>query len=609
MQPTGALLEGPQLWRATPWRLRTWFNRRGLLINVHHDSLSRQPENLREMFMNTRIRYAIFSLAGLAVLACGDPYLTSELRVIDEAGLRGHIQRLASDEFEGRAPSSHGEELTVRFLAEAFRQMGLQPGNGDSYYQDVPLVEAVVSNNPTLTINGGTGTHEFAFGSEFVGWTKRVVDRTALSNSPLVFVGYGVVAPEYDWNDYEGVDVRGRTVVILVNDPGFATQEGALFNGNAMTYYGRWTYKFEEAARQGAAGAIVVHESGPAGYPWEVVESSWTGPQFDLVAEDDNMSRVAVEGWITSDAARSVFDQAGLDYDELRARAATREFQAVPLGVRATTTLVNETTISNSKNVIAVLTGGDRADEYIVYMAHWDHLGQNAEIAGDGIYNGALDNATGTAGLLEIAQAYAFLDQPPRRSVLFLAVTAEEKGLLGSAYYAVNPVYPRNKTVAAINMDGLNVDGPMNDITVIGYGASELDDYLETAAAAQDRVIRADPEPEKGFYYRSDHFSFAKEGIPALYTDAGIDHAEHGEQWTLARRDAYTAERYHKPTDEFDPEWDLAGAVDDLRILFTIGRRLAEETEFPNWREGSEFRARRDAEMARESGLEMGEGR
>jgi len=552
---------------------------------------------------------AICVLGALAITACGDSYLAPALRVIDEGGLREHIQTLASDEFEGRAPSSHGEELTVQYLADAFRQMGLQPGNGDSYFQDVPLVETVVPNNPALTIRGRGATTELAFGTEFVGWTKRVVDQARLANSSLVFVGYGVVAPEYDWNDYEGVNVGGRTVVILVNDPGFATQDEALFNGNAMTYYGRWTYKYEEAARQGAAGVIIIHETEPAGYPWEVVESSWTGPQFDLVAEDNNMSRVAVEGWITHDAAHEIFEQAGMDFDELKAQAATREFQAVPMGLRASTSLTNEVTRSTSRNVLAVLPGTDRADEYIVYMAHWDHLGKNAAIEGDGIYNGAFDNATGVAGLLELAQAFASLDEKPARSILFLAVTAEEKGLLGSAYYAANPVYPRNKTVAAINMDGLNTDGPTNDITVIGYGASELDDYLEEAAAAQGRVIRADPEPEKGFYYRSDHFSFAKQGIPALYTDAGIDHVERGEQWTLARRDEYTAKRYHKPTDEYDPEWDLSGAVNDLRILFDIGFRLSNETTFPNWRVGNEFRARREAEMAREGGLEGGEGR
>jgi Zn-dependent M28 family amino/carboxypeptidase len=559
--------------------------------------------------MKSSSLYIALISMGLVAVGCGDPYLTPVLRVIDDTGLRGHIQRLASDDFEGRAPSSPGEDLTVQYLANEFQTMGLRPGNGRSYFQDVPLVEAVVSNNPSLTIRGGGGTSELAFGNEFVGWTKRVVEQARLASSSMVFVGYGVVAPEYDWNDYEGVNVRGRTVVILVNDPGFATQDEALFNGNAMTYYGRWTYKYEEAARQGAVGAIIVHETEPAGYPWDVVESSWTGPQFDLVADDNNMSRVAVEGWITTDAARGVFDQAGLDYDALKARAVSRDFQAIPMGLRASTSLANEITRSASRNVLAVLPGSDRSDEYVVYMAHWDHLGQDADVEGDGIYNGAFDNATGAAGLLELAQAYAFLDEPPSRSILFLAVTAEEQGLLGSAYYASNPVYPRTKTVAAINMDGLNVDGPMNDITVIGYGASELDDYLETEATKQGRVIRADPEPEKGFYYRSDHFSFAKEGIPALYTDAGIDHVEHGEQWTLARRDEYTAERYHKPTDEFNPTWDFSGAVDDLRIMFNIGFRLSNESTFPNWRVGNEFRARRDAEMAQESGLEMGEAR
>lgn len=544
--------------------------------------------------------HAAVALAALAATGCGDSYLTPTLRVIDEAGLAEHIQVLASDEFEGRSPSTPGETRTVQYLSDAFERMGLQPGNGNSYFQDVPLVESVVSNAPALTIRGGSGTTELAFRSEFVGWSKRVVSRARLTNNQMVFVGYGVVAPEYGWNDYEGVNVRGRTVVILVNDPGFATQDEALFNGNAMTYYGRWTYKYEEAARQGAAGAIVVHETEPAGYPWEVVVSSWTGPQFDLVTEDNNMARVAVEGWITRDAAREVFRQAGLDFDEFKNQAATPEFRAVPMGLRATTSLTIEATQSTSQNVLAVLPGTDRADEYLVYMAHWDHFGTDPSIEGDGIYNGAIDNATGTAGLLELAQAYASLDEPLSRSILFLAVTAEERGLLGSMYYATNPVFPRNKTVAAINIDGLNADGPMNDITVIGYGASELDDYIETAAAEQNRVVRADPEPEKGFYYRSDHFSFAKQGISALYADAGIDHVEHGERWTLVRRDEYTAERYHKPTDEFDPSWDLSGAVDDLRVLLSIGLRLANESVFPNWRVGNEFRAIRDADMAQE---------
>ncbi|MGH7541799.1 MAG: M28 family metallopeptidase, partial [Gemmatimonadota bacterium] len=454
----------------------------------------------------------------------------------------------------------------------------------------------------TLRFAGPSGTLELAYGPEFMAWTKRVIDRAELAESEVVFVGYGIVAPEYDWNDYEGLDVAGKTVVMLVNDPGYATGDSALFNGRSMTYYGRWTYKYEEAARQGAAGALVIHETGPAGYPWEVVRGSWSGPQFGLVADDANLSRVAVEGWITADAARRVFERADLDYETAKQQAATRDFEPVALEQRASITLRNGVERSMSNNVIARLPGAERPDEHVVYMAHWDHLGMDPSLEGDSIYNGALDNATGTAGLIEIAEAFQALDEPPARSVLFLAVAAEEQGLLGSAWYAQHPVVPLVETVAVINMDGLNVWGPMRDITVVGWGNSELDGLLETAAAERERVVRPDPEPEKGFFYRSDHFNFAKHGVPALYTDAGIDHVEHGEAWGRAQREAYTAERYHKPSDEYDESWDLSGAVDDLRLLFRVGHRLAASDAWPNWHEGSEFRAIRDSMMAGASG-------
>ncbi|MDH5803820.1 MAG: M28 family metallopeptidase, partial [Gemmatimonadota bacterium] len=365
-----------------------------------------------------------------------------------------------------------------------------------------------------------------------------------------------------------------------------------------MTYYGRWTYKFEEAARQGAAGAILIHETDAAGYGWGVVEGSWTGPQFDLVASDGNMSRVAVEAWVRGEVAQELFAAAGVDLEAEKARAATPDFQPIEIPLRASVNLSSSVEQSSSNNVLAVLPGTDRADEYIVYMAHWDHFGTDPNAEGDQIFNGAVDNATGTAGLLEMAEAFASLEERPGRSLLFMAVTAEEQGLLGSAYYATNPVYPRTKTVAAINMDVLNLDGVMRDITVIGYGNSDLDRYVEREAERQGRVVRGDAEPEKGFYYRSDHFSFAKEGIPALYTDPGIDNVEHGEAWTLERREDYTTNRYHKPSDEFDPEWDFSGAIQDLELLFRIGYGLSIESEFPNWTEGTEFRARRDADMS-----------
>jgi len=515
---------------------------------------------------------------------------------IEEAGFATAVQTLSSDEFGGRGPASPGEQMTVDFLVQEFTAMGLVPGNGDSWTQDVPLVALTVQGAPALTIAGGGDSETFAWVDDHVAWTKRVTESVSLDDSELVFVGYGVVAPEFGWNDYAGVDVAGKTVVILVNDPGFVTQDPAVFNGNSMTYYGRWTYKFEEAARQGARGAIVVHESEPAGYPFEVVSGSWTGPQFGLQAADDNMGRVEVEGWVTHGAALRIFEMGGQDYEALKALAITPEFAAVPLGVSASVSIENDILRSASRNVVARLPGADRPDEVVMFTAHWDHLGTQPDLEGDQIFNGAFDNATGTAGLLQIANAFARRGSPPARSVVFLAVTAEEQGLLGSAHYAANPIYPTRNTVAVVNMDGINVDGPMNDITVVGHGNSELDMVLEAEADKVGRVLRPDPEPEKGFFYRSDHFSFAKVGIPALYTDAGIDHAEHGEAWTLERRADYTANRYHKPADEWDPTWDLSGAMDDLRLMYRVGLSLSLSDEWPNWTVGNEFRAIREAD-------------
>ncbi|BBM70854.1 M28 family metallopeptidase [Rhodothermus marinus] len=520
-------------------------------------------------------------------------------RAITPELLAEHIQVLASDEFLGRAPASPGEEKTVNYLIEQFQALGLRPGNGDSYTQEVPLAEITADPaSARLEVQGRRGRLRFRYGDEAMFWTKRLVPEVSVTGSEVVFVGYGIVAPEYDWNDYAGVDVRGKTVVILVNDPGYATGDSTLFTGRAMTYYGRWTYKFEEAARQGAAAALIIHETGPAGYPWAVVQGSWSGPQFTLVNEQQNMDRCAIEGWLTYESARRLFELAGRDLEQLKAAAARPGFRAVPLGLRLSATLRNTTREVRSRNVLALLPGRERPDEVVIYTAHWDHLGVDPSLPGDSIYNGALDNATGTAGLLALARAFTALPEPPARSVLFLAVTAEEQGLLGSAYYATHPVFPPEKTVAVLNMDGLNVLGPMRDVTVIGYGMSELDDYAAAAAEAQGRYLRPDPEPEKGYYYRSDHFSFARVGIPALYLDAGIDHVEHGPDWTLARRAEYVERHYHKPSDEYDPAWDLRGAVDDLRLLFDIGYRLANSTDFPNWREGTPFRALREQQRA-----------
>jgi Zn-dependent M28 family amino/carboxypeptidase len=548
----------------------------------------------------------IVLLGFVMILLYASPQCTKKAQTIDAVldsisaeSLAKNTQILSSDEFEGRAPASKGEELAINFIREEFQKLGLEPGNGDSFYQEVPMVEINSVPEGNLVIQAIAGTHEFSFGDEFTSVTLRTVDEVSLDSTEMVFVGYGIVAPEYDWNDYEDIDVRGKTVVMLVNDPGFATEDPDFFTGRAMTYYGRWTYKYEEAARQGAAGAFIIHETEPAAYGWGVVQNGWTGPQFILPSEDKNMSRCAVEGWLTRDVSKKILEEAGQDFESLKVSATKRGFKAIPLDLKASLVLKNSIKESLSHNVIAVVPGSERADEYIFYMAHWDHFGRNPNLEGDQIFNGALDNATGTAGLIELARAFKSVDPPPKRSIALLAVTGEEQGLLGSLYYATHPIYPTHKTVAAINMDALNIYGPMKDITIVGYGKSELDDYVKEMATEQGRVVKPNPTPERGSFYRSDHFSFAKQGIPSLYTGTGNDHAEHGEEWTRARKDKYISENYHKPSDEFDPNWDLSGAIDDLRLLFKVGYKLSMESTFPNWREGTEFKAKRDADMSR----------
>lgn len=540
----------------------------------------------------------VFVLLALIFFGCAgkEQKLESALESITAEDLAKDVEILSSDEYEGRFPATKGEEKTIQFLKEEFEKLGLKPGNGKSFFQEVPMVEITTDPETKLEIKGDKKSFQFTYGSEFVAVTLRVVEEVNLADSEMVFVGYGVVAPEYNWNDYEGIDVKGKTVVMLVNDPGFATEDPELFNGRAMTYYGRWTYKFEEAARQGAEGVFIVHETEPAAYGWGVVEKGWTGPQFSLISEDNNMSRCAVEGWLTLETAKKIFEDAGQNYEELKLSAAKRGFKAIPTGLKASIALKNRIRQAKSKNVIALLPGSARADEYIFLMAHWDHFGIDTSLEGDQIYNGALDNATGTAALIELAEAFIKFETPPDRSIVFLSATAEEQGLLGSEFYATHPLYPRTKTVAAINMDALNIHGRMKDITVIGYGNSELDAYIEAATAELGRRVRPDPQPEKGSFYRSDHFSFAKQGIPALYPTSGIDHVDHGEDWTLARKNEYTAKNYHKPSDEYDPNWDLSGAIEDLRLLFKVAYRLSMESTFPNWKEGTEFKARRDAD-------------
>ena len=549
---------------------------------------------------------AIVSLMvpALAFFACQKPGddVKSAQTVISADILSKNTQILASDEFEGRFPASAGEEKTVKFLEAEFQKLGLKPGNGDSFFQDVPMVEITADPDTKLTVAkkkaGAPPAATFAFGNEFVAATMRVVPEASLKKSEMVFVGYGIVAPEYNWNDYQGLDVKGKTVVMLINDPGFVTNDPAFFEGKTMTYYGRWTYKYEEAARQGAEGALIIHETEPAAYGWGVVQKGWSGPRFSLVNKDNNLSRCAAEGWLQLETTRKIFEMAGLKFDELKNAAAKPGFKAVPLGLEASVVLKNNIRQSVSKNVIALLPGKTRPDETIIYVSHWDHFGLDPKLEGDKIFNGARDNATGTAGLIELGRAFKKLKTPPGRTVVFLSVTGEEQGLIGSGYYAANPIYPPTKTAAVINMDSLNVYGKMKDVTVVGYGKSELDAYVEAAAKEQSRIVRPDPTPEKGGYFRSDHFPFAKQGIPAIYVGSGIDSVEHGEEWTRKKADQYTAERYHKPTDEFDPSWDFSGAVEDLQLVFKVGYTLSNESLFPNWKEGTSFKAKRDADMA-----------
>lgn len=511
--------------------------------------------------------------------------------------LRGLTETLSSDEFEGRAPGTRGEELTVNLLAERFAAAGLQPGNDGSWFQNVPLVEITADPATTaLSYTANGETTALSYGSEMVIGTRRVVPTIDVENAELVFVGYGINAPERGWNDYDGLDMTGKIAVILVNDPDYQTMTNeGLFEGRAMTYYGRWTYKYEEAARQGAAGAIIVHETEPAAYGWNVVESSWSGPQLNMDAANNHMDRSAIEGWVTNDAARAMLAAAGQDLDALSQAARQPGFTAVPLGITASAHLDNSIRREASRNVVAILPGSERPDEYVIHTAHWDHLGRCTPAPdGDDICNGALDNATGTAGLVALAEAHAAAGAPAR-SLVFLAVTAEESGLLGSAYYGNNPVVPAAQTVGGINMDGLNIVGPANNVVVVGYGKSELEAYLERAAAAQGRRVDPETSPERGSFFRSDHFSLARVGIPMLYASSGEDLVDGGAEAGSAAVMDYIGNHYHGPSDEYDPNWDWTGAVQDLELYFAIGRELAETTEWPNWNPGAEFRAARDA--------------
>lgn len=512
-----------------------------------------------------------------------------------------HIKVIASDEFGGRQPGSDGETKTVQYLRGQFQRLGLEPGNGNSYFQTVPMVETRADTATSkMTIKLGDQSMPLSFGEQMVLSTRTGKTTVKVSDSALVFVGYGVNAPESGWNDYAGVDVKGKTVVMLINDPGFHNNDVTLFQGRRMTYYGRWTYKFEEAARQGAAAAIIIHDTAGAAYGWDVVKNSWSGSQFDLPAAEEPGPRLSLQGWITGEVASKLFAQVGLDVMALRDAAGKRGFKAVPLGnAKLDAELHNTISQSQSRNVVARLRGSKYPEEAIVYSAHWDHLGTHADEPDDNIYNGAIDNATGVAGVLEIAEQFTVQDPKPERSVVFLFVTLEESGLLGSAYYAAHPVVPLAKTVAVVNIDAMPVVGLTRDLVVVGLGNSELEDVLRPITDRQKRVLTEESAPEKGQFFRSDHFSFAKAGVPALYAKGGVDHIEKGREYGISVIDDYTAKRYHKSADNFDPEWDLRGIVQDLNALYGVGKVLSTNRAWPNYREGNAFKAVRDASRAK----------
>jgi Zn-dependent M28 family amino/carboxypeptidase len=527
--------------------------------------------------------------------APGDIDSEDGLAAFSADSLANHIQTLSSDSFMGRKPFTEGETKAINYLKNEFIASGLEPGNGDSYFQEVPMVQITTKASPEMKVESPSQKFSLKGFDDYVIWTDRTDSVLSLNNAELVFAGYGVVAPEYNWNDYAGLDVKGKVVLILVNDPGYNAHDSTLFKGKAMTYYGRWTYKFEEAARQGAKGCLIVHNTDAASYPFSVVQNNWNGSRLRLNNRGKNETLCDVIGWVSGPAAQKLLSAAGKD-SSLFASADKKGFKGESLGLKVSVGLTATTSYNKSNNVIGKITGSKHPDEYVIYTAHWDHLGiGKPDETGDSIYNGALDNASGSSGLLELARGFKSLKRATERTIIFLAVTSEEQGLWGSAYYAQNPVYPIAKTVANINMDGLNWFGKTKDIIVVGQGQNDLEDWLHDEAHKQGRDIAFEIHPEAGSYYRSDHFNFAKVGVPALYTSKGIDleGKEKGSGKTIS--DAYTDKNYHRPSDEFDAStWVLDGAIQDLQLLFQVGKRLSYSEKWPEWKEGSEFRAIRE---------------
>jgi Zn-dependent M28 family amino/carboxypeptidase len=509
-----------------------------------------------------------------------------------------HLRIISSDEYDGRKPGTLGERLTTNYIIEQFKRMGLEPGNKGEWVQTVPAVSTALNDqaNVKLDIAEGGSQEAFAFGSEMVVGTLQAKADVDLKDSDVVFVGYGVNAPEAQWNDFDSVDVKGKTVIVLVNDPGWNANDPKLFKGREMTYYGRWTYKFEEAARQGAAAAFIVHQTEPAAYGWNVVQSGWSMPKLDLPESEDPSPRLPVAGWLTHEAAQRLFAKAGKNFDDLAKQADVRGFKAVPLDAKASIHLESTITHSLSNNVIGMVKGSEKPDEAIVYTAHWDHLGHDPSLKGHQIYNGAIDNGTGIAALLEIAGKFA--QDKPRRTVIFAAVTMEESGLLGSEYYVAHPPFPLNKTVADINMDALPITGATKDMEVVGLGQGDLEDMFAEVLKADRRVVSGDASPEKGHYFRSDHFNFAKAGVPALAANGGIDMVVGGKAAGQAASDDYVKNHYHQPTDVYDMRWNFDGVTQNVKAFYALGEKLADNDVWPVWKDGSEFKAIREKSLA-----------
>lgn len=531
---------------------------------------------------------------GAAVSASAD----TAAQAITSADILQHIKDLSADSMEGRAPGTPGEVKTIAYLQAQYKALGLKPGNPDgTYLQNVDLIG--YKAHPTASYTAGGKTISFKYPDDFIANSRHDRTETKVDNSDVVFVGYGIVAPEYGWDDYKGMDMTGKTILMLVNDPQIRVPndtalDTTMFKGKAMTYYGRWTYKYEIASLKHAAAAIIIHETGPAGYPYGVVRGSNSQEQFDVISPEAE-KRVPVEGWITLDKAKEILSAAGQNFDALKAAATKKDFKPVALNAKATYHVKIDARKIQSHNVVALLEGTTKKDEYLIYTAHWDHLGRDTTLKGDQIYNGAIDNASGSAAILDIAKAFTKLTVRPERSVLFLAVTAEEKGLVGAKYYATHPLYPLDKTVADINVDGINQWGKTSDFTVIGLGNSTLDDDLLAVLKSQNRTVRPDAEPEKGYYFRSDHFEFAKQGVPALDTDSGIEYVGKPPEYGMEKRNEYTSKDYHNVTDEVKPDWDLSGGVQDMQTLFKVGYAVANANEIPRWKPGTEFKAKRDS--------------